>query len=242
MITTWLCSCGSGACAPHDTAGGGVPVLGGDQVPARAPPPPGRRSGDARSAPVSAQMSRSPRSTALACACSICSRCHASPSAHTAETDFGALNVKSIPPPRPPSAPVRTEPRPAAGVAALHQRHEVRAVDRLAGLDPQPRERLGVGEPAAGRLRRLAVRGSGSSRRAPARRSCPPDSGRTRRPWRHRCSLRSSHPIHDHDPPNRPTNLHSASHSARTGVHLRMKSQGFARTFSSGLLRVLLDA
>ena len=77
-------------------------------------------------------------------------------------------------------------------------------------LDPEPRERLRVGKPAAGRLRQLPVRASGSSRRARARPSCPPGSGRTRRLGRHRCSLRSSHRVMTTSAPKRPTRLHSA--------------------------------
>ncbi len=53
------------------------------------------------------------------------------------DTDFGALKVTSIPPPRPPPAPTRTDPLAGGGVAALHQREEVIAVHDRAGGDPQ---------------------------------------------------------------------------------------------------------
>jgi len=43
--------------------------------------------------------------TAAACASLISRRWAESPSAHTADTDFGALNVRSMPPPRAPVAP-----------------------------------------------------------------------------------------------------------------------------------------
>jgi hypothetical protein len=48
------------------------------------------------------------------------------------------------------------KPRAAAGVATLHQRDEVPALD-CAALDPQPRERLGGREPPAGGLGGLAL-------------------------------------------------------------------------------------
>ena len=51
----------------------------------------------------------------------------------------------------------RAQPRAGAGVAALHQRDEVRALDRRVRVDPEPRERLGIGQPAAGRLGQLPV-------------------------------------------------------------------------------------
>jgi hypothetical protein len=44
-------------------------------------------------------------------------------------------------------------------MSALHQRDEVRAIDRLVGGDAQPLQRLGVGKPPAGSLRHLAVGG-----------------------------------------------------------------------------------
>ena len=52
-----------------------------------------------------------------------------------------------------------SQPAPGARVPAVHQRDEVRAIDRLARLHPQHRQRLLLGEPAAGSLRHLPVRG-----------------------------------------------------------------------------------
>jgi hypothetical protein len=66
-----------------------------------------------------------------ACAASISWRCQGSASAHTVETDFGALNVTSIPPPRPLFAgPERPKPeRP------LEDRVEARLVEHHAVFD-----------------------------------------------------------------------------------------------------------
>ena len=92
------------------------------------------------------------RSTAFACACSICSRCHGSASAHTADTDFGALNVKSIPPPRPPSAPAGRNHRPV----------------RDGGLPSAPRNQRRH-RPSAWIPRRLSVAWSRANGLAPRR-------------------------------------------------------------------------
>jgi hypothetical protein len=59
------------------------------------------------------------------------------------------------------AATARTLPaHPPAGawVAAFHQRDEVRAINRLAGRDPEALQGLRVREPPAGGLRQLAVR------------------------------------------------------------------------------------
>ncbi len=63
-----------------------------------------------------------------------------------------------------PAAPaatgaLRTQPSARARMAALHERDEVRAVHRLACLDPQPTKRLLIDEPAARCLRHLPIRG-----------------------------------------------------------------------------------
>src|SRR5664280_2853246 len=63
-----------------------------------------------------------------------------------------------------PATPAATgalgsQPPAGARVATIHQRDEVRAIDRLARLHPEPGQRLLIGEPAARRLRHLAVRG-----------------------------------------------------------------------------------
>ena len=88
-----------------------------------------------------------------------------SPSAHTALTDFGALNVKSIPPPRPPPAPL-AEAIARPRVAALHQRDEVPALD-CGVLDPSRASVSGVASHRPGAWVG-SPSGSGSSRRAPA--------------------------------------------------------------------------
>ena len=67
--------------------------------------PPAPRHVDARAR--AAPPDRAPSSTPA--------RCSSLPSAHTAETDFGALNVKSIPPARRPSAPARRMNSPVTG-------------------------------------------------------------------------------------------------------------------------------
>jgi hypothetical protein len=54
---------------------------------------------------------------------------------------------------------LRSQPPARSGVAALHQRDEVHAIHWLTGLDSQPLQGLFVGEPAAGSLGHLAVRG-----------------------------------------------------------------------------------
>ena len=67
---------------------------------------------------------------------------------------------RHVDPAAPAAAGARpTQPLARLRVAAFHQRDEVRALDRLARLDPEPRERLRVGEPPARGLRQLAVRG-----------------------------------------------------------------------------------
>ena len=81
-----------------------------------------------------------------------------SASAHTVETDFGALNVTSIPPPLPPPAPSGRRNLPVPG-ATLHQRDEVPAGHRTGRVNREPVEGLGVGEPAARSLGELPVGG-----------------------------------------------------------------------------------
>jgi hypothetical protein len=61
-----------------------------------------------------------------------------------------------------PAAPaaagaLRTKPPAGAWVMALHQRDEVRAIHRPAGLNPEPLQGLGIGQPAAGGLRHLPI-------------------------------------------------------------------------------------
>jgi hypothetical protein len=61
-----------------------------------------------------------------------------------------------------PAAPaaagaLRAKPPAGAWMTALHQRDEVRAVDRLAGLNPEPLQGLGIGQPAPGSLRHLPI-------------------------------------------------------------------------------------
>ena len=63
-----------------------------------------------------------------------------------------------------PAAPaaagaLRTKPPAGAWVTALHQRDEVRAIHRPAGLNPEPLQGLGIGQPAAGGLRHLPIGG-----------------------------------------------------------------------------------
>jgi hypothetical protein len=49
------------------------------------------------------------------------------------------------------------QPPTAGRVAAFHQRHELRTVDRRQAVDPEARERLGIRQPTPRRLRQLAV-------------------------------------------------------------------------------------
>ena len=113
-----------------------------------------------------------------------------SASAHTVDTDFGALNVRSIPPPRAPLEPACAQPPPDLGclpsIIEMKSRPSTVApsMPRRASVSGEASHRPGawVGSPS----------GTGSSRRALARRSLTPGSGRSRRPWRRRCSLRSS--------------------------------------------------
>ncbi len=74
--------------------------------------------------------SRSTRPIALAtarrCAASICARRYGPDTAHNADTDFGALNVKSIPATRDPSPPTAPDRLARHRRAALHQRHQRR--------------------------------------------------------------------------------------------------------------------
>ncbi len=53
----------------------------------------------------------------------------------------------------------RAQPRAAARVASFHQRDELRTVHRPVRINPEPRKRLGVGQPAAGGLGQLPVGG-----------------------------------------------------------------------------------
>ena len=149
--------------------------------PSRAPRRPGRRSDDAPPAPAPSDRPSTARPPA-SCAASICSRCHGSPSAHTTDTDFGALNVTSIPPPREPSdagAGAATGPSPGRrpSINAMNSAPSTGASGSIpsrasvSGSDSQ-RPGASVSSPS----------GSGSSRPAPARSSCPPDSGRSHRP------------------------------------------------------------
>ena len=54
---------------------------------------------------------------------------------------------------------LRSQPSAGTRVATLHQRDEVRAIDRPVRLNPQSLQGLFVGEPAAGSLGHLPVRG-----------------------------------------------------------------------------------
>ena len=138
-----------------DSAGGGVPVLGGDhvlgvlfndlaavatahdghllsQVPDRLLDRPGVGLLDLLALPRVAE--RPDRRDGLWCA-----ERHVDPAAPAA------------------AGTLRTKPPAAARVTALHQRDEVRAVHRRASLDSQPLQRLGIGQPAAGGLRHLPI-------------------------------------------------------------------------------------
>ncbi len=207
MITTWLCSCGSGASpsrtpravvcrysaattsrACSSTSSPAVAAADGRHRLGRGGPSP--RSRPPRARPPSSR------------------RWVSSPSAHTAETDFGALNVRSIPPPRPPPAPSRRSHSPLRGwrpsISAMKSWPSIvsPSIPSRASVSGAASHRPGawVGSP----------RGSGSSRRARARRSLTRGSARTRRPWRHRCWLRSSHRLQTTTAPKRPSELHSA--------------------------------
>ncbi len=52
-----------------------------------------------------------------------------------------------------------TQPTARPRMTALHQRNEISAIQLLAGNDPQPAQRLRVSQPPAGGLRHLSIRG-----------------------------------------------------------------------------------
>ena len=138
-----------GRVAFKDTPRGGVAVLGGhhlsrvllDMLPAVAAAHGRHRLGEMRHRFAHGRGVRGLHLAALA----------ASPSAHTAETDFGALNVRSIPPPRPPVAPPARSHSPLRGwrpsISAMKSGPSIDAA-----LDPQPRERVRARKPPAGGL------------------------------------------------------------------------------------------
>jgi hypothetical protein len=115
---------------------------------------------------------------------------------------------------------LRAQPSAGAGVAALHQRDEVRAIHRPARLDSEPRQRLLVGQPPAGGLRQLAGRGQvvvpalGLYRLALQVARVSAASGRT-------YARRSHHISDDRQRAQTATDfVTQRSHSARTVVHL----------------------
>ena len=204
-MTTWLCSCGSGASASRTPRA----------VVCRYSAATTSRAGSSNTCPWERRRTVGTVSvrcaivslTAAACAASISRRWDSSASAHTADTDFGALNVRSIPPPRAPLEPASRSQRPVRGclpsISAMKSRPST--------VEPSMPRRASVsGEvshwPGAWGGSR---RGRGSSRRALAARSLTPGSARSRRPWRRQCWQGSSQRVQTPTAPDRPTNWHS---------------------------------
>ena len=222
-MMTWLCSCGSGAWAPETPRA--VVCRYSVAITSLA---------FFYDLAAVAAHDRHLRSqvmdrllTARPWACSICLRCHGSPSAHTVETDFGALNVTSIPPPRPPPAPSGRSQRPVLGC-----RPSIKAMKSAPSSGPSvstPRFQVSASashrpgawaiSPSGGEVVVLAL---GLHRLALQVARVPAASART-------YARRSHHMSDDRQHPEAATQLHSARTPAAPPCMLSVRA--FVRTF-----------